>query len=170
MKCLGTLSPWMTPRTLRPSCRNGISKVTSLPLRALPRSTQVPPGISASMASRNTAGSADVSIDARTPRPGDGADVADGVAAGTVVDRVRRAELAGERKTMRMDVDRNDGIAARDLRRHQGREADRADAEHGKLSPRSGLMTLRTAPAPVCPLQASGPSSSSGASLRTFTA
>ena len=38
------------------------------------------------------------------------------------------------------------------------------------LSPRSGFMALSTAPAPVWPLQASGPSSSSGASSRTFTA
>ena len=38
------------------------------------------------------------------------------------------------------------------------------------LSPAFGLSALKTAPAPVWPLQASGPSSSSGASLRTLTA
>ena len=37
-------------------------------------------------------------------------------------------------------------------------------------SPGCGCIVLSTAPAPVCPLQASGPSRSSGASLRTFTA
>ena len=35
--------------------------------------------------------------------------------------------------------------------------------------PAFGCIALSTAPAPVCPLQANGPSSSSGASLRTFT-
>ena len=37
------------------------------------------------------------------------------------------------------------------------------------LSPAAGFMTFSTAPAPVWPLQASGPNNSSGASLRTFT-
>ena len=39
-----------------------------------------------------------------------------------------------------------------------------------KESPGRGCIELSTAPAPVWPLQANGPSSSSGASLRTFTA
>ena len=38
-----------------------------------------------------------------------------------------------------------------------------------KESPACGFIELSTAPAPVCPLQAKGPRSSSGASFRTFT-
>jgi hypothetical protein len=51
---------------------------------------------------------------------------------------VRRAELARQREAAIVDVDRDDGIAARDLGRHQAREADRADAEDGK-----GIARLR---------------------------
>ena len=36
-------------------------------------------------------------------------------------------------------------------------------------SPAMGCIELSTAPAPVCPLQANGPNSSSGASFLTFT-
>ena len=39
-----------------------------------------------------------------------------------------------------------------------------------KASPDRGFIMLSTAPAPVWPPQASGPSHSSGTSLRTFTA
>ena len=35
MKSRGRLSPWITPRTIRPACSNGISKLTSVPARAL---------------------------------------------------------------------------------------------------------------------------------------
>jgi hypothetical protein len=38
------------------------------------------------------------------------------------------------------------------------------------VSPALGCISLSTVPAPVWPLQANGPSSSSGASLLTFTA
>jgi hypothetical protein len=39
-----------------------------------------------------------------------------------------------------------------------------------KLSPARGFITLSTAPAPVCPPQASADTLSIGASFRTFTA
>jgi len=61
MKSFGTLSPCTTPRTERPCCKNGISNDASVPLGALPSSAQVPPGIRASMAWRNTIGTAEVS-------------------------------------------------------------------------------------------------------------
>ena len=69
MNSSGLLSPWMTPRTVRPFCITGIGNVTSVPERAVPTSTHIPTGISASTASRNTAGSAEVSSAKRAPAP-----------------------------------------------------------------------------------------------------
>ena len=46
-----------------------MSNVTSVPLRALPRRTQVPAGINASTASLKTNGCAEVSNEKRTPSP-----------------------------------------------------------------------------------------------------
>ena len=43
MKSRGRLSPWITLRTVRPPCSYGISKLTSMPARALPTRMQVPP-------------------------------------------------------------------------------------------------------------------------------
>src|SRR5262249_20493514 len=44
------------------------------------------------------------------------------------LERVRRAELARERATVRQAVNRDDRAAPGDLRRHQSGEADAADA------------------------------------------
>src|SRR5207237_235331 len=52
MKSRGRLSPWMTPRTVRPPCSHGISKLTSVPARALPTRTQMPRPRKASTARR----------------------------------------------------------------------------------------------------------------------
>ena len=35
MKSRGRLSPWITPRTVRPPCNHAISKLTSVPARAV---------------------------------------------------------------------------------------------------------------------------------------
>src|SRR5580693_7060629 len=69
MKSRGRLSPWITPRTVRPPCSHGISKLTSVPARALPTRMQVPRPRSPSTASRNTAGTADVSSAKSVPPP-----------------------------------------------------------------------------------------------------
>ena len=130
MNSCGTLSPWITPRTVRPFCRNGVSNDTSVPARALPSSTQVPAGISASTASRNTDGKRrGLQREARA-KAGDLADFGHHVGAAAVIDGVRGAEFARQRQPMLVHVDRDDRIAAGDLGRHQAGQADRADAEH----------------------------------------
>ena len=119
MNSFGTLSPWITPRTVRPFCKNGVSNETSVPLRALPRSTQVPAGIRQSTASRNTAGSADVSSVKRAPSPVDLPDFGNNVFTFGVIDRVGGTKVPRQSQPMRMDVDCDDRIAANDLRGHQ---------------------------------------------------
>src|SRR5438132_5041751 len=65
----GRLSPWTTPRTVRPACNVLISNETSVPRRALPTRTQVPRVKRQSTAWRNTAGIADVSSVKWAPPP-----------------------------------------------------------------------------------------------------
>src|SRR5258707_9221557 len=51
----------MTPRTVRPPCSHGTSKLTSVPARALPTRMQVPRPRRLSTATRNTSGTAEIS-------------------------------------------------------------------------------------------------------------
>src|SRR5260221_13853858 len=51
----------MTPRTVRPPCSHGTSKLTSVPARALPTRMQVPSPRRLSTATRNTSGTAQTS-------------------------------------------------------------------------------------------------------------
>jgi hypothetical protein len=53
--------------------------------------------------------------------PGDGSNSAENVATSTVIDRVRRTELAGKRKPLLIYVYGNDGVTAGDLCCHKGR-------------------------------------------------
>ncbi len=63
---------------------------------------------------------------------GDPADIRDHVDAAGMIDHMGRAQLAREREPPVVHVDGDDRVAARDLCRHQARQADRADAEHGE--------------------------------------
>src|SRR5262249_48973158 len=69
----------------------------------------------------------------------DPADFRDYVAAPSVIDRVRSAERARERKAVVVHVDGDDGIAAGYFGRHQTRQAHGPDSEYGKRIPRRGL-------------------------------
>ncbi len=74
----------------------------------------------------------------------------DYIGAALVVDRVGRAKFTGERQASVVNVDGDDRIAAGDLRRHQARQPDRADAEHRNgIARQAGVSELSTAPAPV---------------------
>src|SRR5882724_3588850 len=132
MNSCGWLSPWITPRTTRPNCRNGISNDTSVPLRALPSRTQVPGrhqrldrfaedrGLRRGLEGEAHA----VAIDL--------ADVRDHVGAAFVIDHVRGAERPRQRQSRIVHVDGNDRVASGYFGRHQSGQADGAHSEYGK--------------------------------------
>ena len=70
------------------------------------------------------------------------ADFGDNVAAAGVIDCVGRAEFARKLEPAVMDVNGDDRVAARDLRRHQRREADRTDSEYREGIPRPRLHAV----------------------------
>ena len=115
MKSRGRLSPWIAPRTVRPPCSHGISKLTSVPERGLPTRMQVPRPRSPSTASRNTAGTAEVSEIGTAAS--DLADFGERLGAATF-ERMRGAEFAGEYQPAGEPIDGDDRIAACDPRRH----------------------------------------------------
>jgi hypothetical protein len=81
-----------------------------------------------------------------------------------------RAELARKREAMVVDVDCDNRIAARIFAAIRPDSPTAPTPNTANASPGSGFIELSTAPAPVWPLQANGPSNSSGASFLTFTA
>src|SRR5262245_25267153 len=142
MNSCGRLSPWITPRTTRPNCKNGISNETPVPRRALPRRTHVPAAISASTASRKTTGCADVSSEKRTPSPVI-LRLRDHVGACPVVDYVRGTERLHEREPRLVHVDSDDRLASGYFSCHQAGQADGAHSEDGERIAWFGLHRIK---------------------------
>src|SRR3974377_543249 len=129
---LGRLSPCTTPRTVRPCCKNGISIATSVPGGALPSSTQVPPGINASIASRNTVGTADVSIAWLRPPAAASRTLSQTWGGAVLFGGGGARSFAPQPQPMCVHINSDDRIATGDFCRHQSRQSDRADTEDGK--------------------------------------
>ena len=136
MNTCGWLAPWMMPRTVRPNWRNGISRETSVPLRALPtperrilrqrRQRAVELLGRRHRAARGAADDGNVAqashgaapVEAH-PRAGDLLHLAHDICSGAIVQHVRRAELARKYEALGMDINGDDRITACDLGRHQ---------------------------------------------------
>jgi hypothetical protein len=117
MKSRGRLSPWITPRTIRPPYSHGISKLTSVPARALPTRTQ------GAETSQPVDGKPKHTRHGRRlqceigPAAGDLADLGKRLGA-AAFERMRGTEFAGEYQPSGEPIDGDDRIAACDPRRH----------------------------------------------------
>src|SRR6516164_7778850 len=168
MKSRGRLSPWITPRTVRPPCNHGISKLTSVPARALPTRMQVPRPRSPSTASRNTASTAEVSRAKSVPPP-----VILRISASVSAPRLSSVCVA---PSSRASVSRPGSRSSAMIGSHPAIRAAINPARPTPPTPYAaidcpgeGCITLSTAPAPVCKPQPRGPSISIGASRRILT-
>jgi hypothetical protein len=97
-----------------------MSNVTSVPLRTLPRSTQVPAGINVRLNRRAEHGRLRRGLKRKAyALPSNRSEFRDHVVAAGVINGVRRTELARKLEAAIVNIDGDDGVAAGDLCRHQ---------------------------------------------------